>query len=732
VLEHPENIEELKAITALLRRARGLMIAFVKVNHPTLLARVIAAIRASLPGLRIGEVRLSPQPAITIPSQIENALHAAEIDALFVYDLVRMFDWSSEDSPAISNLNLNRNYLGQQVPFPTIFFLPEHALGLIGRLAPDFWSWRSGVFDLVAEGDDAATTLNQLTDQEWKLSVAERMEREQLLKSIASELKQIQPRQGHSEARVNRAIAASVLLDGDADTAQAHLAVARSLFKEARDEESLALTMWLEGEAYRMLGAFDEAEQSYTAAQRFFQSVGNTGLTAYSIRGLADVHLGRGDYAQASRAYSQAEQMHRTVGDLRGVAHCNEGTADLLRLQSRFEEAIAQYETARNLYTEIDDRRNQAYCDWSLGEIALEKAQLDPAERLLKRAAKAYGLVADRRGAAHCLEALAEIELRKNNFALAQAKFEEARTAHQQIGNRIGEATCLRGLGKVALSLRAYRQAEELFTTSKQIFEEIGDVRNRAISIENLADNMRKRDRFVPAERLYREAQRIYRSLSDLRNDAYCDWAIGEMARCQRDYARGRTLLMRAADHYGQLGHQLGVARAHLGLADVALRCGDLSKANEYYSSARTLFTSLGDRRGLGATLRGLAELAMVRDSFDKARLLLDEAFEEYEAIETQAGNEDSGQHRGDPTGSADCWHTRGELARREGKLDEAKEYYHSALSQYRYIESPAREAECLRSLSELYKQMKDDESARSVLAEAERISSFLRTDRAA
>ena len=55
----------------------------------------------------------------------------------------------SDDShlPLLSHLNLARELYKNYVNHPIVIWLPEYALTTVARNAPDFWAWRSGVFD---------------------------------------------------------------------------------------------------------------------------------------------------------------------------------------------------------------------------------------------------------------------------------------------------------------------------------------------------------------------------------------------------------------------------------------------------------------------------------------------------------------------------------------------------------------------------------------------------------
>lgn len=48
--------------------------------------------------------------------------------------------------PVLQDLNFVRDAYSQQLPHTLLFVLPDYGLTRLARFAPDFWSWRSGVF----------------------------------------------------------------------------------------------------------------------------------------------------------------------------------------------------------------------------------------------------------------------------------------------------------------------------------------------------------------------------------------------------------------------------------------------------------------------------------------------------------------------------------------------------------------------------------------------------------
>ena len=61
-----------------------------------------------------------------------------------------------EESPAVLQiLNMGRELYARDLPYPSIFWLPNYAINKIASVAPDFWSWRHGGVDKLVSSEEA-------------------------------------------------------------------------------------------------------------------------------------------------------------------------------------------------------------------------------------------------------------------------------------------------------------------------------------------------------------------------------------------------------------------------------------------------------------------------------------------------------------------------------------------------------------------------------------------------
>ena len=169
-----EEIEILSAMENLLQRAKEFALAFARVNIPTERDRLVAQIRTRLEsrGIKIFEIELSFSPAdllVEIREKLKaqnffesamlrvarNARQTSQRRIVFVYGIERSILSSETYHPTLAVLNYKRESFRKEIAAPVVFWLPEYAMQAIAEGAPDFWAWRSGVFEFLTSPQES-------------------------------------------------------------------------------------------------------------------------------------------------------------------------------------------------------------------------------------------------------------------------------------------------------------------------------------------------------------------------------------------------------------------------------------------------------------------------------------------------------------------------------------------------------------------------------------------------
>ena len=170
------NQKVLDRLARVIRRADDFVLGFVKCNHLPQQEEMRQEFLARLENKRVLEIELDQdKPIVSLLDEITPCWNASDPpDVVCVYGL--RYSIQAEDLPVLGRLNNDRELIRRAVPVPLLIWLPDYALDLVARGAPDFWAWRSGVYEFQTQrviwGADslAATTPDAYTVYSLTLS----------------------------------------------------------------------------------------------------------------------------------------------------------------------------------------------------------------------------------------------------------------------------------------------------------------------------------------------------------------------------------------------------------------------------------------------------------------------------------------------------------------------------------------------------------------------------------
>ncbi len=138
--------EEARALLRLVERADGFALAFVRGNAPLLTAKFLDSFELELAAIGKKLQRLH------LEARVENLLDellAIPPEANRVIAVTGLEYSVSADRPAtlLHRMNLQREGF-RRLNCPLLIFVPDYIAGLLGREAPDLWSWKTSYFDV--------------------------------------------------------------------------------------------------------------------------------------------------------------------------------------------------------------------------------------------------------------------------------------------------------------------------------------------------------------------------------------------------------------------------------------------------------------------------------------------------------------------------------------------------------------------------------------------------------
>jgi hypothetical protein len=127
--------------------AEGFTLLFARANLPALRDAIIARLAQDLETANHAIRRLDLEPGDSVLRVLLEARRAVPGGgSLHICGLEHQMSYGDRHPAVLNHLNLARDRF-RALGCPVVFWLREDALTRVARGAPDFWAWRSGVFE---------------------------------------------------------------------------------------------------------------------------------------------------------------------------------------------------------------------------------------------------------------------------------------------------------------------------------------------------------------------------------------------------------------------------------------------------------------------------------------------------------------------------------------------------------------------------------------------------------
>ena len=407
-MEPPETDDAttLDALERLVRRADGFALAFARVNSLPRRRELAADLRQRLDGaVRVVEVDVPPETT-DLQAVLARVYEEAEGDgklALFVYGIGRVLSSVRERTGFLPVLNYKRENLQRSVPVPVVLWMPEFALRLIARGAPDTWAWRSGVFEFATPPEETDRTWGDLqgsgtVDEYARMTPVERRERSETLEALycdyaeRSDLDEATRTVIQAEVADRLARLYSATADSDAELNWARQSLGGFERALGLDHPATLRSVNNLGVSLGRRGDFDGAERLCRRALDGFERVFGPDhpRTLASVANLGNVLENRGDLAGAERLCRRAldgfERVFgpdhpRTLGAAANYGNMLKKRGDLAGAERLHRWVLENAE--RVLGPDHPDTLGSAS---NLGNVLWKRGDFGGAERLYRRA----------------------------------------------------------------------------------------------------------------------------------------------------------------------------------------------------------------------------------------------------------------------------------------------------------------------------------------------------------
>jgi tetratricopeptide (TPR) repeat protein len=474
----PQNQEILLQIASLIRLAEGFRLGFVKCNQPVQCRQMTTKLREMLAGEAIIiSVELNC-PVSSLRRAVLQALESDKSDyvgksAIMVFGFEHSVP-SQGPASALDELNQSRDNFPDSFSGPLLIWLPDYALTRLAREAPDFWGWRSGVFEFAPElGVIAAIEKMTIVDSfSDGLNLSEKMEKASALEGLIRDYKE--------------------------------------LSKGERTDRSLATVLLSLGNIRYQLGEYNEAHRLYQESLRISQEMGDKSGVSRSLHLLGWLAQITGDLDEARRLYLESLKISQDLGDNDGVSASLHQLGMLAQYMGDLAEARRLYQKSLKISQDIGDKNGVSRSLGQLGILAQAKGDLDEARRLYQESLKISQEIGDKNGVTLSLHQLGNLAYFTGDLVEARRLYQECLKISQELGDKNGVSLSLHQLGILAQATGDLAEARRLYQKSLKIFQDLMDKSHIALSQAQLSLLEEKEGHFDKALELIRLAESAF------------------------------------------------------------------------------------------------------------------------------------------------------------------------------------------------------------------------------
>jgi tetratricopeptide (TPR) repeat protein len=503
-----------------------------------LIDRYEAELAPSIPSYRIQLDRSEPSLRQALENLVDRHPELqvpkanAVITATGAADLLSFKLGESEENSALDRffgyLQWTREGL-REFPFPIVLWVTPQILTQLSSKAPDFWSWRGGVFRFVAPAFVSdRTSFMPTIDSSFKPERTSDLPIDELLEQVA----QITAKNPNSATlatlfdRLGQAYTDRIGGNGAENRATAIEYFQRALAIQGKLNLNRFNTLARLANLYRRLSNWNEAEALYLECLKIETELCDQSGVAFSWDWLGYIARRRGNYDEAEALYNQSLEVRIELDDRAGMATSWGSLGDIARNRGDYDKAEALYNQSLEVRIELDDRAGIAATWGSLGYIARNRGDYDKAEALYHQSLEVETEIGDRAGMASSWGLLGDIARNRGDYDKAEALYHQCLEVRTEIGDRAGMATSWGCLGETELGRGNLDAAETLLKKALTAMEDLQMTWHIAETNWDLAQLYRAQCDEIQAQQHYLIAHKLFIKLG----------AKGDLARIEKEW----------------------------------------------------------------------------------------------------------------------------------------------------------------------------------------------------
>jgi G-protein signaling modulator 2 len=353
-----EQLSKLDELVTLITLSKDGAIAFLLCNEPVLRKELYNELEKRLETLNIKiiNIQLDEKSSDLVNEIREKVPSTRNITAIFVYGIERASKalTSSGKSAFLTKLNIMREEFSN-INQPVIIWSNEATITRIANEAPDFWSWRTTVFEFrMQKTTEPVERTERITESGLEnLTIDELNERYKQYSELLEEYKNKNIVDDHKFADWYLKLGLIHYFRGEYDEALEKYRQSMEIWRKLGYQQGMATTLHNIAYIHQDKGEYDEALEKYKQSMEIKEKLGYMRGIATTLHSIAIIHQDKGEYDEAFEKYRQSMDIDIKLGDQRGIAYTLAQIGSLYFHKGKKEEAIESTQKALDIFEKI-------------------------------------------------------------------------------------------------------------------------------------------------------------------------------------------------------------------------------------------------------------------------------------------------------------------------------------------------------------------------------------------
>ena len=265
----------------------------------------------------------------------------------------------------LQGLNQQRDWM-DLLGHPVIFWVSEWLLGLLPRVAPDFWAGRSVVIQFPSADEARAHAYQEVSSGPWTFSSLDEAKRKmRIYEDLVRGEKDPSAKAGflHNLAIIHQSL-------GDIAEARKLYEQSLAIKWELVDKSGIAKALHQLATLAQAQGDLAEARKLYDQSLAIERELGNRSGIAKALHQLGNIAYLQGNLAEARKLYDQSLAIKQELRDKAGIAQTLHQLANVSYLQGDLAEARKLYNESLAIKQELGNKPGIAISLGQLGRLA--------------------------------------------------------------------------------------------------------------------------------------------------------------------------------------------------------------------------------------------------------------------------------------------------------------------------------------------------------------------------